>query len=1224
MVRGGERPLQKGAATQSLPFLPSAARWQSSGEDSPDSHAGGATGSKASPSTNGSSPQLARRLSAALSLPHLARREDALNVTRPIWGSSQNAGGGKLPYLRPDQVESDTASQDDDKFRRSRTNSVWNFQGAPSARGRPQAPPATTRRSLLGSSQPLSPGRGPAGSRRSLLDRARCSKGFTRPAYVRSIGVLDRKASQQAALDRDKKYVQQQLALHAQEPASPQEGATKERWWNATFAPIPEPQQYLPTIYKALAMPVPSASSSEQCVAPAAPASATAQRPSEDKNPVFLVEELEELIRVCRLFQALVAPKAPEGTPAALAERAVGLAATAAGGGIASALSLTTGPPVLQRSSFCRLVCAMEGLSAGSGGPTRLGSAVAHFDRLASRIVVRGSSSPGGTVFGFLLSVNTGTLPPPQLTDLPISALFSGLLRDMAADLGSGMKERPNTGEGLLALSAAKSRLMDVLLPQAARYAEDRAKLLQRYNKQRKYRRASVSSPSLADSKVLDEALKQIVGTSEPWQSKSSLPSKEPPGEAQSKSPLGNASKARRSSNLSATASAPRASMPQASIEGGEASGGNSLSASQALNLNFVDRESASGHSSPRESCCSEEDEFWHLQEWEDVDDDGGRSEREEEDQAAKTIYRHTFAVLKGELLSSQLLEPEVMHFIAQFSDLFRTFFDAYADVPVSATEGHMTLMAFLRFCNDFDLFPDMVDFQTVQWLYNTAEGCGYVSPEAMLKRGTIDPKDGPLGSPTRGSVASSPDASKRGSLLREAASTMAKKRKSIVKSQQQQEDGILFCGKWLKSNLAWLTKDPGGMTADEATMTATLWAMDEWLQDMRMQVQEVCSFLSPPGTNTMTAEDFRVLVDFMQLEDPPSPGDIRRLAAALAPQPPPSGQEKPMVDIGMFQMAITAVGKLKERRNRAANCFMKDFSKMSRLESNALVFFRELWHTIEYKKITPEELFREFDEDSNGTLSPEELTTQIRQVLKFTPQPSAALTIEGPFDMLDLDSDGRISLEEFVSVMNKVKQAREMRKLQEEEKHPIFLSAKVARSSLPRRTFFGHRAFAECLVKIALEHMGYHGSPGQAEQPSFAKALWLLLYLHWKFECAVERVSDQQHRLERLPTSSLSGRHCPVYQSPLKKLVVYHLELFQDAPTMPPPAELCPAWAPPRDPCSVCNTSAVRGWGKPTCPHCSQADAVLAACWSRGRPTARGQRSLDGMILAVETASGL
>merc|ERR1719456_2251223 len=88
------------------------------------------------------------------------------------------------------------------------------------------------------------------------------------------------------------------------------------------------------------------------------------------------------------------------------------------------------------------------------------------------------------------------------------------------------------------------------------------------------------------------------------------------------------------------------------------------------------------------------------------------------------SLYAHTYAILKGEVIMSQLLEPEILHFPIEFRSFFHLLFGAYVDVPMPNAEGHMTLTAFLHFCGDFGLFPSQVDFQTVQWLYNTAEGC--------------------------------------------------------------------------------------------------------------------------------------------------------------------------------------------------------------------------------------------------------------------------------------------------------------------------------------------------------------------------------------------------------------------------------------------------------------------------------------------------------------------
>ena len=74
---------------------------------------------------------------------------------------------------------------------------------------------------------------------------------------------------------------------------------------------------------------------------------------------------------------------------------------------------------------------------------------------------------------------------------------------------------------------------------------------------------------------------------------------------------------------------------------------------------------------------------------------------------------------MKGESLLGHLVEPEVLRFISDTQGVFRRLFEAYADVPLANGSGHMSLSALVRCMKDFGLFPEKVDFQTLQFLYN-------------------------------------------------------------------------------------------------------------------------------------------------------------------------------------------------------------------------------------------------------------------------------------------------------------------------------------------------------------------------------------------------------------------------------------------------------------------------------------------------------------------------
>jgi len=124
---------------------------------------------------------------------------------------------------------------------------------------------------------------------------------------------------------------------------------------------------------------------------------------------------------------------------------------------------------------------------------------------------------------------------------------------------------------------------------------------------------------------------------------------------------------------------------------------------------------------------------------------------KEQSPQRLFALRAHTETVLLGEVLTSQLLEPEVLHFTTRFEPLFCRLFCAYADWPSpdlesteddfsdeevpSSSPGHMSFGAFFRFCVDFGLFPQHASFEEIKQVYNDAEAADRVqelrTPEA-------------------------------------------------------------------------------------------------------------------------------------------------------------------------------------------------------------------------------------------------------------------------------------------------------------------------------------------------------------------------------------------------------------------------------------------------------------------------------------------------------------
>jgi len=161
-------------------------------------------------------------------------------------------------------------------------------------------------------------------------------------------------------------------------------------------------------------------------------------------------------------------------------------------------------------------------------------------------------------------------------------------------------------------------------------------------------------------------------------------------------------------------------------------------------------------------------------------------------------------------------------------------------------------------------------------------------------------------------------------------------------------------------------------MNETELTSISILWAINDWMENQQQTVQEFLSYLAHGKHGMVSVEELRVGIEFMNLEDAPQPSQVQELASLLVPS---SSQGEPAIDFNTLQMALVAVKLQKEKCNRAANCFMKDFSKMTRQESNAAIFFKELWQVLKYKSMTPLQLFSEFDSNKNGAILPAELT---------------------------------------------------------------------------------------------------------------------------------------------------------------------------------------------------------------------------------------------------------
>eukprot|EP00434_Breviolum_minutum_P024661 symbB.v1.2.021780.t1/scaffold1902.1/size96554/2 len=235
-----------------------------------------------------------------------------------------------------------------------------------------------------------------------------------------------------------------------------------------------------------------------------------------------------------------------------------------------------------------------------------------------------------------------------------------------------------------------------------------------------------------------------------------------------------------------------------------------------------------------------------------------------------------------------------------------------------------------LRCCSDFDLFPDRVDFKSILWIYNFAEGCNEVEVASEQPKAN--------GSKALSSPRGSREASKRtsdkkltdrsGKLLSTRGSGRSNKRSLTKSGSRQLEKGvaaewvgsdvmglgrdtstcILYHGKWIKEHLVWMTKTPQEMSPSELRAIGILTPTAKWMECQCLTAKELLVYFDDDGNGALSAAELATALQFMSFEDPPTKEDIEDVFLKLLP---PKAVE---LDLEIIGMAMTAA----KRKNTA------------------------------------------------------------------------------------------------------------------------------------------------------------------------------------------------------------------------------------------------------------------------------------------------------------------
>lgn len=731
------------------------------------------------------------------------------------------------------------------------------------------------------------------------------------------------------------------------------------------------------------------------------------------------------------------------------------------------------GVTLFTRPSLCRLILALR-IESANGYPV-FHRIVRLFDGYAEPLVLKGCPMTSGTVNGLVLSAQRNNRPVPA-HELPIAKFFAAMLIELAEELrGSRSSDEQ--------LAVLKEQLFTSKLPSAESQARHRLRVLRKVMSRG---RDAVTVPYVST----DEGGEPKEANSRKVQS----PSNAKQGHCdlslgRAEAPSGTPSRIQR--NLS--------ELKEQSMKGSDT---NVDSDPQSCRSSVSSNDDASttaseGITEPLETMCIED-----------------------------ALVAHTFTVSKGELLTSMLLEPELLVIVLMFDKMFSCLFEAYSDTSTTFlghsewSGGHMSYAAFMQCCIDFGLFPKIVDFCTLQKIYCCAESALPVDVEEIHKvmqrrrsmcpfyegdvvelgpgvndaTGGLQHGHGQCGKILDVDVNGEPMAARlllpSGKKRWYRCCELVKSSQTFVLELETEREKELPVG------VSWIHCDLSDMSELELRTLSILAAVDEWILERRVRCRDVFGMVDKDGTGDIGPKEIFMGIQLMSLDSPPTYEEVEAMMPLL------DADHSGEVNMKELDMALLAVRERKGRHRKSENLFLKGREEMTPVELAAEQFFVPLESVLQASRMTAREFLMNFDADGNGSLSFDELLTVGGRFGITIPNVDM---FKRALMLVDPNIDGNISISELERVLHLVREASRVKQLEPNEMKNPFLFCMPGQGTMeygPNARIFGKKAFSECLLKIALGYLSFHASTDQANLPSYSKALWLVCYLGWQFKC--------------------------------------------------------------------------------------------------------------------------